>query len=66
MTELERNTLHANTLAIAELSKIVSLIIANADLGLYEERKALIIRMLDGLVTQSQQLSIPATNDPGQ
>ena len=64
MTELERNTLHANTAAIAELSKIVSLIIAKVDLGLYEERKTRILRLLDGLVTQSQQLSIPATNDP--
>jgi hypothetical protein len=65
MTELERNTLHANTAAIAELSKIIALIVAKVDLGLYEERKALIIKMLDGLVVQSQQLSTPAANEPG-
>jgi hypothetical protein len=65
MTELERSTLHANTAAIAELSKVISLIIAKADLSLYEERKAAIIKMLDGLVVQSQQLSTPAANEPG-
>lgn len=63
MNEAERAMLHANDAAIRELAKILSLVIGNADLGLYDERKAVMLRLLDDVVERSTMLSTSASND---